>query len=163
MFGLKTKSLVYVGLMTSIAFVMTRFLQVPVIGGGYMHLGDSIIYLSAFLMGGLPAAFVGGIGGALSDISAGYASYWIPTLVIKSVMGLVVAASYNKIKNKKCSMSLSFVLGSIIMVAGYFFAEYFMYGNYIAPLKSVPMNLLQAVFSIPVPLLLTHTLKGKIM
>jgi uncharacterized membrane protein len=160
---LKTKLVVYVGLMTAITFVMTRFILMPVAAGGYVHLGDSIIYLTAFLFGGFPAAFAGGVGGALSDLSAGYESYLIPTLLIKFIMGFAAAAAYKKIKNKKLAMTAAFVLGSIIMVAGYFVAESIMYGNIIKPLSAVPMNLLQAAFSVPIPFVLTRILNGKLM
>lgn len=162
--SLKTKTIVYVGLMTAITFVMTRFLQIPLFGGyGYAHFGDSIIYTTAFLMGGAPAAFVGGIGGALADLTSGYAIYALPTLIIKSGMAFVVAVIYKNIKCKAISMTVAFAVGGVFMTVGYFVTEVIIYHNVITPLASIPMNLLQVVFSVPIPILLTRVLKSKIM
>ena len=62
-----TKRMVYIALLSAMAFVLTRFIQFPT-ALGYIHFGDSIIYLTAFLLGGAAAAAVGAIGGGFSDL-----------------------------------------------------------------------------------------------
>lgn len=85
------KKFVLTGLMTALVFVLTFTLKVPVpYTSGYIHLGDSMIYLSVIVLGPIYGAFASGIGSMLADLLAGYAQYAIPTLIIKSLMALIM-------------------------------------------------------------------------
>ena len=57
---------------------------------GYAHLGNCMILLFGVFFDPWIGAFAGGVGSAISDL-LGYPEWAIPTLIIKSIMGLVVA------------------------------------------------------------------------
>lgn len=67
-------------------------------------------------------ALSGGLGSALCDLLTGYAHFALATLIIKSLVGLAAIKSVNV----KLKVPL-FTLAEIIMVAGYFIAEIFIY------------------------------------
>lgn len=84
-----TRKYVLAGLMTALVLCLTFFIKVPVpYTSGYIHLGDSMIYLSVMILGPAYGAFAAGIGSMLADLLGGYAQYAIPTLIIKSFMAL---------------------------------------------------------------------------
>ncbi len=86
-----TRKYVLTGLMTSLVFVMTFLIKVPVpYTSGYIHLGDSMIYVSVIILGPVFGAFASGVGSMLADIVGGYVQYALPTLIIKSWMALVM-------------------------------------------------------------------------
>ena len=68
--------------------VMTAYmLHIPLPTGGYIHLGDALIYLAACLLPVPYAAAAGAIGAGLADLLT--APMWVlPTLVIKAVLVL---------------------------------------------------------------------------
>ena len=82
---------VLTGLMTALIFILTFIIKIPVpYTAGYIHLGDSMIFLSVIAVGPFYGAFAAGIGSMFADIAGGYAQYAIPTLIIKSSMALVM-------------------------------------------------------------------------
>jgi len=68
--------------------VMTAYiLHIPIPTGGYVHLGDALIYLAACLLPVPYAAAAAAIGAGLADLLT--APAWVlPTLVIKAVVVL---------------------------------------------------------------------------
>ena len=68
--------------------VMTAYmLHIPIPTGGYIHLGDALIYLAACLLPVPYAAAAAAIGAGLADLLT--APMWVlPTLVIKAVVVL---------------------------------------------------------------------------
>ena len=44
------KNIVLVGVLAAMVCVATTFLHVPIVGGGYVHMGDAVIYLAAALL-----------------------------------------------------------------------------------------------------------------
>lgn len=86
-----TKKFVLTGLMTALVFVLTFIFPIPVpYTSGYIHLGDSMIYISVIVLGPIYGAFASGVGSMLADLLAGYAQYALPTLIIKSLMALIM-------------------------------------------------------------------------
>ena len=73
--------------------LMTAYVfHIPVpIAGGYIHLGDSLIYLSASLLPTPYAMAAGAIGGGLADLLT--APMWtLPTVIIKALITLPFSA-----------------------------------------------------------------------
>ena len=68
--------------------VMTAYmLHIPIPTGGYIHLGDALIYLAACLLPTPCAAAAAAIGAGLADLLT--APMWVlPTLIIKAVVVL---------------------------------------------------------------------------
>lgn len=87
-----TRKFVITGLMTALIFILTFMFRIPVpYTSGYIHLGDSMIYISVMVLGPFFGVFASGVGSMLADLIAGYAQYAIPTLIIKSLMALIMS------------------------------------------------------------------------
>lgn len=135
--------------MISAVFVLTRWIQIPIPNAaGYIHMGDTIIFLTAFLFGPIPAMLAGAFGSALADWVSPFAVYAPFTLVIKGAMGFVCGAIFEKTKKEVPHMIVSALAGGTIMATGYFFAEHFIYNNWKIPLLSLPINCIQAISGI---------------
>lgn len=81
----KVKRVCITGLMAALICVATAFIKMPTgINSGYLHFGDSMIYLAGCLLGPW-ASLAAAIGGALADVISG-APQWAPaTAVIKAL------------------------------------------------------------------------------
>ncbi|MDR0838560.1 MAG: ECF transporter S component [Oscillospiraceae bacterium] len=117
--GVSTKRLSAAALLAAAIFAVTRFLPIPVPGtaGGYLNLGDSVIYATAMLVGGPLAAASSAVGSALADLTYGAAAYIPATFVIKGLMALVAAAIMKR--GGARAYILAAVAGGAIMVLGY--------------------------------------------
>ena len=122
-------------LMMGLIMVMTFIIRIPVPATqGYIHLGDCMIFLAVLVLGWKHGAIAAGVGSAMADLIGGYAIYAPVTLVVDfSRSGVTVMEI------------IGMCIGGIVMVAGYYVAEGIMYGNFITPMASVPMNILQFV------------------
>lgn len=138
-------------MMMCMIVVLTIIIRIPVPATqGYIHLGDCMIFFSVLLLGRKWGAIAAGMGSAMADFFAGYMQYVPVTLIVKGLMGLAMgfALEYSvdkglsKVKMKVVEI-FSMIIGGLIMVAGYYVAEGFLYGNFIIPLTSVPLNILQ--------------------
>ena len=112
--------------------------------------GDTVIFLSALLMGPKVGLMAGGLGSALADLLLGY-SHWAPwTLVIKGVEGLVAGVLGHGVYRQEERVSgrvvISLVISALWMVVGYYVAGGIMVGFDVA-LASVPGNLVQGLGS----------------
>lgn len=142
---MKTKKLCIMGLLIALTCVATICIHIPIPAtNGYINVGDSIILISAVILGG-PFGFVaGGIGSALADFLLGYTNYVPITLIVKGLEGLIVTAI--AVQDRKF-FSVRNILGAIVgilwMVLGYFVCETIMYGI-AASAGSVLSNLIQA-------------------
>lgn len=89
--------LIQVSLFAAMTFVATKLIEIPynVLGigpNGLVHLGDSIVFISAILLGKRKAALASAIGMTLFDITSPYA-IWAPvTLIAKGGMGYICGA-----------------------------------------------------------------------
>lgn len=129
-----TKKIVLAGLMGALALVGTMVVQIPT-GGGYVHLGDSIVYLCGILLGPVLGGAAAAIGSMLADILSGYGQYALPTFIIKGLDAAVVGFVYMHVmKNSEGTLKtairyiIAFIPGGLIMVGGYALTELFFYG-----------------------------------
>lgn len=139
----KVLRLVLLAMFTAAIALATAYLAFPTGLGGYVNLGDGIIFMGAMLMG--PAgAISAGVGSALADIIGGYTLYAPATFVIKAAMGVLVGLLYRR-KGGTVSFIVNvvlFILAEIIMVVGYFGYECILYG-FSGALAGVPANAIQ--------------------
>ena len=148
------KNVVLTGLLAAMMFFTTAYvLHIPIVGGGYIHLGDTILYIAAALLPTPYAMAVGIIGGGLADVLTG-AAVWAPaTVMIKAVMALFFTA-----KNERflCRRNLLATLpAGAVCVAGYYVAEIVIVclsgsafgASAVAAVASIPFNVGQAVGS----------------
>ena len=141
-FKIRTADIATTAVMTALVIVFTSFIKVPIGAGGYIHLGDLMILLSASILP-LPFALLSScVGAALSDVIVG-APIWAPfSLIVKALIVLCFTAKKDKILCARNFIGCG--LSCIITVVGYFFSEVIIYGNWGAYV-SMPWNLVQAV------------------
>lgn len=85
------KTLTITALMAALVFAGTYYLKIPIPAmGGYIHLGDSMIFLTVCIIGKKEGAAAGAIGAALADLIGGYAIWMVPTFFIKAIMALIM-------------------------------------------------------------------------
>lgn len=117
----KTRQLTRAALGVALVCVATSIIKFP-IPLGYAHLGNCMILLFGVYCDPWVGAFAGGVGSALSDL-LGYPEWAIPTLIIKTLMGLGVALLAKKRgeapRLRACRTFLAVLVGIVIMVLGY--------------------------------------------
>ena len=140
----------YTAIFTALILLATSVLKFSTgLGEGYIHLGDSIIYLTACVLP-LPYCLIAGaLGGALADIVSGFAIWSIPTMIIKMLNVLPFALVCKNCKSKNILSKqtiLMAIISGIITIVGYFIAECVLYSVASATLSLIG-NTIQAVAS----------------
>ena len=163
----KTFELVIYAMFIALTFVATWLINIrlPLVGsGGLIHLGNVPLFIGGMLFGRKTGAIAGAFGMALFDLMSGWTA-WAPfTFVIVGAMGYVIGwiAEKQPFKHPMANNVLSVILAIVIKITGYYFAEVILYGNWIAPLGSIPGNIIQVGFAGLVVILFIEPLK-KIM
>lgn len=163
----KVKKLTITALMLSIVTVSTMFIKIPTLNG-YIHLGDTMVFFSVFLLGKKYGAIASGIGSALGDILGGYA-IWAPwTFAIKALMALIFGFflertfksehKHKKIANLPLLSYFGMILAGLEMCFGYYIANGTIYGNWLAALAEVVPNIGQFSVGIIIAVLLVNAL-----
>jgi uncharacterized membrane protein len=153
-----TKKIAYTGIFTALIAVLTMF-SIPIPGGGYVHLGDGIIFLACLVLPTPYAVFAAGVGSMLADLTLGYTQYFIPTLLIKAAMALIVRL-LTKREDGRLRQLWAFLAASMFMQIGYFVFELFINDFAVAGgILHVLVGLLQTVFSVPLGILLGKYVK----
>jgi uncharacterized repeat protein (TIGR04002 family) len=119
------------------------------LGEGYIHSGDSFIYLAACILPFPYCLIASALGGGLADILSGYAIWAIPTMLIKILNTIPFALVCKKYKSSKIlskQIVLMTVVSGIITILGYYIAECFLYSVASATLSLIG-NITQAVAS----------------
>ena len=142
------KNLVLAGVLAAMVCVATSFLHIPIVGGGYVHLGDTVIYLAAAMLPTPYAMAAAAVGAGLADLLV--APMWAPfTVVIKVLM---VLAFTSKKERLFCGRNaVAPVIAGVIGVAGYYLAEVAILclsggepaASGVAALAAIPFNALQ--------------------
>ena len=149
----KLLKVIYASLFAAVICVVTLFPQIPVPAtGGYIHAGDAVVLVAAWLLGPLYGTLAAAFGSFLADVFSGYVVYAPATLVIKGLVALcaVLFVSLTKkfIKSKPVCYIISAVLAELIMVLGYFLYELCLYGS--GAVAAIPANLIQGGFAVVV-------------
>ena len=93
------------------------------------------------------------IGACLADTVSGAVVYIIPTAIIKIASALCFSSKTKKIISARNIIAC--ILSAILCVGGYYIAEVVILGfDLVVPLASVPFNLIQAVSSVAIFLVL---------
>lgn len=143
------RELTLMGLLVALVFVMTYYIQIKLpiaVNGGLIHLGNVALFTVALVLGKKRGAVAGAFGMGLFDLLSGWVA-WAPyTFVIRGVMGFIIGGiSGMNGKNGKnvANNAAAIIAGSVWMIAGYYAAEGIMFGNWVAPMTSIPGNLIQ--------------------
>lgn len=122
------KDLTKMAMMAAIVFVGVYLVKIPTLNG-YVHIGDSMIFLSVLILGTKRGAFAGGLGAAISDLLAGYAVYVVPTFIIKFIMAFIMGMFIDKIMpHAKWNWIIGAIVGGIMQCILYMLFEIAMYG-----------------------------------
>lgn len=150
--------LVMTGVFAAMITIMTAYIcHIPYgANGGYIHLGDALIYLAAVILPKPYAIAAAVIGGGMADILT--APMWFPaTVVIKGVLVLAFTSKSAKLLNWRNLAAP--VLAGMVSVAGYYLAEGILFGSFATALVSVVGNVIQAAGSMCVYLILSEIME----
>lgn len=139
----KTKKIVTTGIFAAMIAVMTAYIcHIPYgANGGYIHFGDTLIYLAAVFLPKPYAFAAAAIGGGLADLLT--APMWMPaTVIIKMLIVLPFSEKNNKLLGARNMMAP--VISGVISAAGYYVAEAILFGSFAAPMASIAGSLIQS-------------------
>lgn len=123
----KMRYITLTGLMAAMIALMTAYIcHIPVgVNGGYVHFGDSLIYIAAALLPTPYALAAAAIGGGLADLMT--APMWAPaTIIIKMLITIPFTNKAAKIITPRNITAT--VIAYLISGIGYFIAEYIIFG-----------------------------------
>lgn len=151
---IKIKILILTGLFASIICLTTAYiLHIPIgANGGYVHIGDALIYIAATLLPRPYAMISAVIGAGMADLITGSVIWVIPTMIIKPLLVLFISSNSDKIINKKNIIGtlISGIIGMIL----YMVAEGIIFGNFLAAFIFTSIGLIQPIGSFIVFILL---------
>ena len=156
---LNTKTLVMASLLAALCCVATMVIRIPSPTGGYMNLGDTVVILSAYLLGPAWGAAASGLGSALADLFSGYTAYVPGTLVIKALMAACAAWIYLLMKKRAAALPVAALAAEAIMVAGYWLYDALLAGSLIGAAAGIPSTLVQSALGIAASTVLTLALR----
>ncbi len=121
----------FCGMFAALVYVATSIIGFNIPGGGgYIHFGDSIVILTAMLLGPIYGAVAAALGSALADLTSPYAYYAIFTAVVKGALAFSVGLAYRKmsgeakkVNNATTQMIYHAVVSYLVVVGGYFITE----------------------------------------
>lgn len=161
----KTFDLIITAMLAALVFVSTFFLNIKLpiaANGGLVHLGTAMLFIASILFGPKKGALAGAIGMGIFDIVGGWL-VWAPiTIVSRGLQGYIVGKiAWSKgRKGNSIALNLIATIVSIpFMVAVYYIGEWILYGSWVAPLASIPGDLVQNILGIIIAVPICVTLK----
>lgn len=150
------RKLAFASMFCALTFAAT-WISVPAPVAGNLNIGDSVLYLAAFSLGGAWSVVACAVGAALTDVMSGaFAVYAPATLVIKALMVLLILAVKRltvRMDSRFLSLLrviLSGVVAESVMIGGYLCYEAFFLSYGAAALANVPFNAVQGIASVVV-------------
>lgn len=141
----KVRDLVITSLFIALVYVFTWIVKIQLPfspNGGLIHLGNVPFFLAAIFFDKRVGMTAGALGMGLFDVTSGWI-LWSPMTVISAlIMGYIL----NKMNYKKYtlkSLILSLILVALVKVVVYYLGEIFILSSFVAPLASIPGNLIQ--------------------
>ena len=119
---------------------------------GNINLGDGVLLLSAWMLGGPWAALAASVGATLTDLMGGYAIYAPATFLIKGLMVWVAILVLKALEKANIHTAvrriLSGLAAELVMIVGYFVYEALLIGLGWGALVSIPFNAVQGAVAI---------------
>lgn len=136
-----TNQICSIALFMALVCISTLFFKIP-IPLGYAHLGNGFIFLASVFLGNPGGILCAGIGSALADMFGGWYAWILPTFITKSLMGGVVSwiacDKEGKAKLLSVKTAVALLVGTVVMVFGYFLSGAIMEGNIAAGAAQIP-------------------------
>jgi uncharacterized membrane protein len=150
---LSSREIAVVAVFSALTAVLTGTtgLMLPSPTGGYTHIGDTIIFVSALLFGCRVGGLVGIIGPVVADLLVGYPR-WFVTVLAHGSQGFIAGLGRKKSTVLQVVM---LVVSGFVMATTYFFVNIFIKGYPVAILSYVRDLFGQALVSIILGLILT--------
>ena len=146
----------------ALTYVFTAFVNIrlPIAAnGGLVHLGNVPLFIGAIIFGKKTGAIAGGVGMGLFDLLSGWTA-WAPfTFIIVALMGFAVGAITEKHHGIGFD-ALAIGVACIIKVVGYYIAEVILFGNWLAPVTSIPGKLVQIGVAAVIVLIVVEKLRA---
>ncbi len=153
-----TRFIILNALFIAIVFISTYAVQIPLPGiatGGLIHLGNVALFTIAIVFGKKYGAISGAFGMALFDALSPWI-IWAPgTFIIRGLMGYMVGGIYHGGSKEKpgiIRVILAYVVPSLVMIAGYFFYNLLLYGDWLLATASLPGDFIQTAAGIALAL-----------
>ena len=132
-------------LATLITLFTAYFVHIPVgANGGYVHFGDTVIYIAAAILPAPYALAAGAIGGGMADLLTAPA-WTLATVIIKMLIVLPFTSAHSRIlcKRNLAAPFISFLISGI----GYYIAEAILFGTAAAFFVSLSGSVVQSLGS----------------
>ena len=142
-----TQRIVMAALLAALTCVATMIIKIPSPLNGYLNLGDCVVLLAGWMLSPTYGFLAAGLGSALADTFSGYVTYVPATFVIKGLMALIAFYGFKLLHSKLGNISsriISGIVAEVVMVAGYFIFEGFLYG-FGPSLVNIPANVIQGI------------------
>ncbi len=141
----KTKKITLSGIFAALIFLATAYLLHIPTGTGYVHLGDTFIFLAACILPLHYAMMAAVIGAGLADLVSGAVIWIIPTIIIKPLMVLIFFKKQKNIINKRNIIVA--IIACFIGIIGYLIAEIILFMDIRVAILGIPMGLIQPIGS----------------
>ena len=158
----QTRRLVLAALFAALTCVATSIIKIPTPTQGYIHLGDGLVLLSAFLLDPVAGVMAAAIGSAMADLLGGYLVYVPATFLAKGLTALAAGLLARHFQGRRWAPLLAGVVGEAVMVLCYFvfeaglglFGGTALGGAVTAAAIGIPFNLVQGASGVVFSLLL---------
>lgn len=141
----KLLKLIIAAMFAALVTGLTFFPKIPIPGGGYVHLGDAMIYLASSFLPLPYAVAAAAIGGGLADILSGYATYAPFTIVVKALLTIAFTSKNEKILTKRNWLA---PLSGLIITPGIYFAADAILYSVAGAVPGIVWNVCQAAASL---------------
>ena len=142
----KVQFIAITAMAVALTYVFTAFVNVrlPIAAnGGLIHLGNVPLFIMAILFGKKTGAIAGGVGMGLFDLLSGWTA-WAPfTFIIVGIMGYVVGVMTEK--HDQYGWKVAAIFAAFV--------------NFIAPISSVPGNVVQIAVAAVVVLIVIEPIE----
>ena len=147
-----TLKIVLSSMFAALITVMTAFIKIPTPTGGYVHLGDAMIYLTSCFLPFPFAMIASALGGGLADLLV-YPETLIFTVIIKALNSVFFSAKDNRILTK--FNVLMTIPSGLITIIGYSISKFIrdlilgtsVMTAFIDSVYKMPENAIQAIAS----------------
>ena len=130
----QVRKLTFTALMAAMITIFTAYVCHIPVGQGYLHFGDSLIYIAACLLPWPYAMAAAAIGGGLADLLT--APLWAPaTIIIKALISIPFTNKSGKIVTVRNVVST--IIAFVISASGYAIAEALLVNGDLSTLPAV--------------------------